>query len=105
MPGAQRLSAAADGGGLKGGAPRAVWLVLHADPITVPARDAAERLLELGRPCHLGWNPLSGEVTQLIPAVRAGRALGWTAGSDGMRPGDWPQNHHWGPEPGWTTEP
>ncbi len=51
MPGAERLPAAADGGGLKGGAPRAVWLVLHADPMTVSARAAAERLIELGVPC------------------------------------------------------
>lgn len=80
MPGAQRLPAAADGGCLKGGAPRAVWLVLHADPVTVSARDAAERLIELGRPCHLVWNPLSGEVAQLIPVIRAGRALGWADG-------------------------
>jgi hypothetical protein len=96
MPGAQRLPAAADGGCLKGGAPRAVWLVLHADPITVSARDAAERLIELGRPCHLVWNPLSGEVAQLIPVVRAGRALGWADGPS------------WGPRsagPGWGPGP
>lgn len=107
MPEAQRLSPAADGGGLKGGAPRAVWLVLHADPMTVPARDAAERLIELGRPCHLVWNPLSGEVAQLIPAVRAGRALGW-AGAPGWgarSDSDWTQNHQWAPEPGWTPDP
>jgi hypothetical protein len=96
MPGAQRLPAAADGGRLKGGAPRAVWLVLHADPVTVSARDAAERLIELGRPCHLVWNPLSGEVAQLIPVVRAARALGWADGPC------------WGPAsagPGWGTGP
>ncbi|HEY8043743.1 MAG TPA: hypothetical protein VIF35_05725, partial [Streptosporangiaceae bacterium] len=92
MPGAERLSAAADGGCLKGGAPRVVWLVLHADPMTVSARAATEHLIQLGRPPHLVWNPLSGEVTQLIPAVRAGRALGWAGGP------------RWGPGtagPGW----
>ena len=93
MPGAERLSAAADGGCLKGGAPRAVWLVLHADPLTVSAQAAAEHLIELGRPTHLVWNPLSGDVAQLIPVVRAGRALGWDsgphwgAGSTGLRSG------------------
>jgi hypothetical protein len=97
MPGAQRLPAVADGGGLKGGAPRAVWLVLHADPITVSAREAAERLIELGRPCHLVWNPLSGEVVQLIPVVRAGRALGW---ADGPRWGPRSAGPGWGPGPG-----
>src|ERR1700722_20032235 len=97
MPGAQRLPAAADGGGLKGGAPRAVWLVLHADPITVSAREAAEGLIALGRPCHLGWNPRSGEVVQLIPVVRAGRALGW---ADGPRWGPMSAGPGWGPGPG-----
>ena len=131
MPGAERLPAAADGGGLKGGAPRAVWLVLHADPITVSAREAAERLIELGRPCHLVWNPLSGELAQLIPVVRAARALGWADGprwepssagpgwgpgpgtgrpgwaanSDWMQPGDWAQQHERAREPGWTQGP
>jgi hypothetical protein len=66
---------------MKGGAPRAVWLVLYADPMLVSARCAAERLNQAGRPCHLVWNPLSGEMAQLIPAVRAARALGWR---------DWP---------------
>jgi hypothetical protein len=105
MPGAERLSTAADGGRLKGGAPRAVWLVLHADPMTVSARAAAGRLIELGRPAHLVWNPLSGEVTQLIPAVRAGRALGW---DDGPRWGPKSAGPGWGPgpgagQPGWDT--
>jgi len=31
----------------------------------------------LGWPSHLVWNPVSGDVAQLIPAIRAGRALGW----------------------------
>jgi hypothetical protein len=103
MPGAQRLPAAADGGSLKGGAPRAVWLVLHADPMTVSARDAAERLIELGRPCHLVWNPLSGEVAQLIPVVRAARALGW---ADDPRRGPRSAGPGWGPgarQPGWAS--
>lgn len=59
MPGAQRVPATADGGRMKGGAPRAVWLVLYANPLLVSARAAAERLIRLGRPCHLVWNPLS----------------------------------------------
>lgn len=101
MPGAQRLPAAADGGCLKGGAPRAVWLVLHADPVTVSARDAAERLIELGRPCHLVWNPLSGEVAQLIPVIRAGRALGWADGPQ-QGPRSAGLGRDWTPGPGST---
>ncbi len=97
MPGAERLAAAADGGCLKGGAPRAVWLVLHADPMTVSAQAAAEHLIELGRPSHLVWNPLSGDVAQLIPVVRAGRALGW---HDGPHWGPRSAGLGWGPGPG-----
>ena len=90
MPGAERIPAPADGGCLNGGAPRAVWLLLYANPLVMSARTAAERLIQLGRPCHLVWNPVSSEVAQLIPVVRAGRALGWPesqggpAGQDGL---------------------
>jgi hypothetical protein len=80
MPGAERIPAPADGGTMKGGAPRAVWLPVYANPLVLPARTVAERLIQLGRPSHLVWNPVSGDVAQLIPAVRAARALGWPAG-------------------------
>ena len=92
MPGAERIPAPADGGGMKGGAPRAVWLPVYANPLVLPARAVAERLIQLDRPSHLVWNPVSGEVVQLIPAVRAGRALGWPDG-----PG-------WLPGPGWARD-
>lgn len=77
MPGAARIRAAADGGVLKGGAPRTVWQALGSDPRTVSARSAAQDLDHLTRASHLVWNPLSGEIVQLIPVVRAGRSLGW----------------------------
>ena len=105
MPEAERLLAAADGGVLKGGAPRAVWLVLHADPLTVSARAAAERLIELGRPPHLVWNPLSGDVAQLIPVVRAGRALGWPDAPHWAQERAWLPEPPWNPEPGWGQDP
>lgn len=76
MPGARRVRAVADGGQMKGGAPRAVWLTLGADPQLISAQSAAERLNQLGRPCHLVWNPATGQTVQLIPIVRAGLALG-----------------------------
>ena len=76
MPGVGHLRAAADGGHLRGGAPRAVWQALGADPHTVSARSAAQRLCELGRASHLTWNPLSGEIIQLVSVLRAGRGLG-----------------------------
>lgn len=61
---------------MKGGAPRAVWLTLGADPEQISALSAAERLNQLGRPPHLVWNPVTGEVVQLIPIVRAACSLG-----------------------------
>ncbi len=76
MPGAERTWGTADGGPLKGGAPRAVWQTLGADPRTVSAASAAQRLKQLDRACHLVWNPLHGEIVQLIPILRAGRLLG-----------------------------
>jgi hypothetical protein len=77
MPGAGRTLGTIDGGPLKGGAPRVVWQTLGADPRTVSAGAAAKNLDQLGRACHLVWNPLQGETVQLIPIVRAGRLLGW----------------------------
>jgi hypothetical protein len=86
MPGARCARAPADGGELKGGAPRAVWQALAVDPRSVSARSAAQRLEQLGRPCHLVWNPLSGEIVQLVPIVRAGCSLGCPEGLEQPRP-------------------
>jgi hypothetical protein len=76
MPGAGYVRAKADGGQMKGGAPRVVWLTLGADPQLISAHSAAQRLSQLGRPPHLVWNPFTGETVQLIPIVRAGLSLG-----------------------------
>jgi hypothetical protein len=80
MPGIRYVRAAADGGALKGGAPRVVWQALGADPQTVSARSAAQRLDQDGQPSHLVWNPFHGEIVQLIPIVRAARSLTWPEG-------------------------
>jgi hypothetical protein len=53
-----------------------VWLTLDADPRVISACSAAQRLVQENRPCHLVWNPLSGDLAQLLPIVRAGCALG-----------------------------
>jgi hypothetical protein len=76
MPEARRIRADADGGPLGGGAPRAVWLSLGSIPGAVSVQSAAQRLIAERRPCHLIWDPVSGEVAQLVSALRAGRALG-----------------------------
>jgi hypothetical protein len=76
MPGASRIRAKADGGPLIGGAPRTVWLTLGTAPGAVSVQSAAQRLIGERRPCHLIWDPVTGEVAQLISVLRAGRALG-----------------------------
>ncbi len=86
MPGARRIRAETDGGPLKGGAPRAVWLTLGTAPRAVSVQSAAQRLVSEYRPCHLIWDPLTGEIVQLISVLRAGCALGA------------PEKLEWGPD-------
>lgn len=76
MPGARRIRADGDGGPLNGGAPRAVWLTLGTAPRTVSIQSAAQRLVSERRPCHLVWDPVTGDMVQLISILRAGCALG-----------------------------
>jgi hypothetical protein len=76
MPGARRIRAKIDGGSLRGGAPRAVWLTLGTAPGAVSVQSAATRLIAEGRPCHIIWDPVTGEIAQVISALRAGCALG-----------------------------
>jgi hypothetical protein len=76
MPEAMRIRADADGGALGGGAPRVVWLTLGSLASAVSVQSAAQRLVAEHRPCHLVWNPMTGEIAQLISVLRAGRALG-----------------------------
>jgi hypothetical protein len=86
MPGARRIRAETDGGSLKGGAPRVVWLTLGTAPRAVSIQSAAQRLVSERRPCHLVWDPMTGEIVQLISILRAGRALGA------------PEQLDWGPD-------
>src|SRR3984957_19854907 len=76
MPEARRIRASTDGGTLTGGAPRAVWLTLGTRPGAVSVQSAAQRLISERRPCHLIWDPSTGDVAQLVSVLRAGRALG-----------------------------
>ena len=71
-----RVRAEADGGALGGGAPRVVWLTLGTPANSVSVQSAPQRLVAEHRPCHLVWNPVTGELAQLISVLRAGRALG-----------------------------
>lgn len=76
MPGARCIRAQTDGGQLRGGAPRVVWLTVGADPRAVSVWSAAQRLNQENRSPHLVWDPLTGDIAQLLPIVRAGCALG-----------------------------
>ena len=76
MPEARRIRAETDGGPLKGGAPRAVWLTLGTAPRAVSIQSAAQRLISERRPCHLIWDPATGDIVQLVSILRAGCALG-----------------------------
>ena len=82
MPGAGTVRAGMDGGAMKGGAPRVVWMTLGADPQQLSAHSAAERLCQLDRAPHLVWNPLTGQSVQLVPVVWAACALGTVVGAD-----------------------
>jgi hypothetical protein len=76
MPEASRIRAENDGGPLIGGAPRAVWLTLGTAPGAVSVQSAAGRLISERRQPHLVWDPVTGEVVQLISVLRAACALG-----------------------------
>jgi hypothetical protein len=76
MPGARCIRAQTDGGTLGGGAPRVVWMTLGADPRAISVWSAAQRLNQEDRPCHVVWDPLTGDTAQLVPIVRAACALG-----------------------------
>lgn len=75
MTEARHIRAATDGGPLRGGAPRAVWLPLGATARTVSLQSVAQRLVSECRPCHLVWDPATGEIVQLVSVLRAARAL------------------------------
>jgi hypothetical protein len=51
-------------------------MTLGADPRVVSVWSAAQRLNQENRSCHLVWDPLTGDIAQLLPVVRAACALG-----------------------------
>jgi hypothetical protein len=53
-----------------------VWLTLGTAPRAVSIQSAAQRLISERRPCHLIWDPVTGDIVQLVSILRAGRALG-----------------------------
>lgn len=86
MPGVARLRTTKRHAPLLGGAPRAVWTTTETDPRIVSARSAAQSIAQSGRPAHLVWNPLSGEIVQLLPATVPAGELCDTAPETGGDP-------------------
>jgi hypothetical protein len=85
LPGAGRLHSRHDGGSLQGGAPRAVWHTSENSPLRISARSVAQRLEQRGHNAHLVWNPLSGEIVQMVPATLAAHLLPEGVGREGRR--------------------
>ncbi|WP_285759025.1 hypothetical protein [Nocardiopsis ansamitocini] len=71
MPGVERADGTITGGRLHGGAPRAVWHTTESDPKELSARAIARELGDDERAAHLVWNPVNGEIVQLLPATAA----------------------------------
>lgn len=85
LPGTGRLTSRHDGGPLQGGAPRAVWHTSENDPLRISARSVAERLEQRGVNAHIVWNPLTGEIVQMVPATQAALLLPYGVGREGRR--------------------
>ncbi len=68
---------------MNGGAPRAVWFIWPADPLGVSAKSVAQRLIQLKRPAHLVWNPVTGQMAQSLPPMRAACGLDGDQGRHG----------------------
>jgi hypothetical protein len=83
LPTAARMPAKDDGGFLRGGAPRAVWFTSETDPWLVSARSVAQDLSSSGQAAHLAWNPLNGDLVQMVPATRAACMLPPDIGVEG----------------------
>lgn len=75
LTGAKTIKAWQDGGSMIGGPKRAVWHTTENDPKDTTASNIADYLNRVGYQVHLVWNPVSGEIIQMIPADRAGRGL------------------------------
>lgn len=75
MPGAKHVPAWMTSGPMLGGEPRVIWHTTENDPHVTSARTIADYLNRVGYQVHLVWNPVTGELIQMIPADRAGRGV------------------------------
>ncbi len=83
LPPAARMPAKHDGGFLRGGAPRIVWFTSETDPRVVSARSVAQDLVSADEPAHLAWNPIDGDLVQMIAATRSACLLPGVVGTEG----------------------
>ena len=74
IPGAKILTAQKDGT-LLGGPRKVVWHTTENNPNNTSALAVARYLNTVGSQVHLVWNPVTGEMVQMIPANRGGRGL------------------------------
>lgn len=74
IPGAKVLAAHKDATP-QGGPRKAIWHTTENDPNTTSALTIAKYLNRIGSQVNLVWNPVTGEMVQMIPANRAGRGL------------------------------
>lgn len=64
-----------DDGTLLGGARKVVWHTTENDPNKTSALAVARYLNNVRSQVHVVWNPVSGQIVQMIPANRGGRGL------------------------------
>jgi len=79
LPGAKVIPGR-DGGTMLGGPAKVVWHTTENDPAKTSATNVANYLVGSGNTVHLVWNPITGEIVQMIPANHAGRGLENRAG-------------------------
>lgn len=72
---ARRVTAWKDGGSMVGGPKRAIWHTTENDPHKTTAYTIAQYLNRVGYQVHIVWNPVTGEIVQMIGSDRAGRGL------------------------------
>lgn len=75
LPGAKVVAATRDAGILTGSAKKVVWHTTENDPNKTSAANVARYLNSVGAQVHIVWNPVTGEIVQMIAANRGGRGL------------------------------
>lgn len=81
LPGATIYKAGSDAGSMLGGPKKVVWHSTENDPNKSSALSVAKYLANTAHyEVHIVWNPVTGEIVQMIPANRGGKGLKNAAG-------------------------